>query len=114
MSVALAFALVVGAWTNGAWGTSRSRQMVHHVTSGDTSGTDPGDDGVRNQAPFANSRLIVSTAVTVGLLRVVYPPSAVVMPTTDHPFTTTRRLLGTSHPEDRHDPPHLHAFSLLI
>jgi hypothetical protein len=114
MSLALAFALVAGAWTNGAWGTSRSRRMVHHISSGDTSGTDPGDDGLRNQAPFANPRLIVGTAVTVGLLRGVYPPSAVGMPTTDRPFTTTKILLGTSNAEDRHDPPHLHAFSLLI
>jgi hypothetical protein len=114
-SIALALVLVTGASTNGLWATFRSRHSAlniasqRHVRDGLGSG-----DGVRNQTPVATPRLIEGTAVTVGRIRVVYPRSAAVTPANLRLVTTTTKLLDTSNPTERHDPPHLHAFSLLI
>jgi hypothetical protein len=57
--------------------------------------------------------MIAGTAVIVGPLRLVHPPTTTLVQTPHQSFTRNR-FLDPSYSEHPHDQPHLHALPLLI
>jgi len=113
ISTALALVLAVGAWTSGLRGTL-APLMSHHMESAGGSGAGAGGDGLRNPTPWTPPRMIAGTAVIVGPLRLVHPPTTTLVQTPHQSFTRNRRFLDPSYSEHPHDQPHLHALPLLI